>query len=336
MFQNVHFISFIIGQMSLKDELSSWGKQSSKRKQEDSAKNVAATRLRERGNDLFKLGEYAEAERHYSASIVEFETIEALANRALARLKLQNAIGAISDCDTVLKLDKNHAKAYARRGLAFSQLGDHQSAVRDLRLAEALEPTDKALRREREREEAIILASNTQIQQQPHRIEQQSTTHQAHQMEQQSTGHQASKTQKVELTPKAKQKVDGYNQQALVEVLQTSPQTKVPMSAPQTSFTFMKTWRELQSNPEDRKILLFSIMTEQDYARCFKDTLEPDMMLEMLLACSEAQHILRLLEILSKLRSFALAKMMLSTQQKAGLIERMQGDAADRARHLLS
>lgn len=58
-----------------------------------------ADKLKEKGNDLFKAGDYAAAEEQYTAAITKFSRNPLLfTNRALARIRLQRWQGVIDDC----------------------------------------------------------------------------------------------------------------------------------------------------------------------------------------------------------------------------------------------
>jgi hypothetical protein len=102
---------------------------------------MAATEHKKRGNRLFAKEDYKGAESAYSEAI-ELEPSEAgfWANRALARIRLKNWDGATEDCNTVLSLDPNNAKAYARLGRCLFEQGHVLDADESYKKAAALDP----------------------------------------------------------------------------------------------------------------------------------------------------------------------------------------------------
>lgn len=117
---------------------------------------------RSRGNDLFKIGQWASASECYGrglelikasmttgtspSTLAALPSAEAglsvvmLSNRAMANLKLEKWAEAESDCTQALKIDSSHAKSLHRRGLARRQLGQTLNAACDFDLAARLEP----------------------------------------------------------------------------------------------------------------------------------------------------------------------------------------------------
>jgi STIP1 family protein 1 len=86
-----------------------------------------AEKLKQRGNDLFKAGDYAAAEEQYTAAITKFSSNPLLfTNRALARIRLQKWQGVIDDCLHSITLTPHNAfnfKSYFY--LAQAQLALH-------------------------------------------------------------------------------------------------------------------------------------------------------------------------------------------------------------------
>jgi Flp pilus assembly protein TadD len=103
-----------------------------------------ADEWKEKGNLLFKSGNYSTAIDCYTSSIEAEPTCVAYANRAMAHLKLNNYDFAIKDCTAALKLDENYVKAWLRRGAAQRELGFLESAIRDFEEALRLEPGNKS------------------------------------------------------------------------------------------------------------------------------------------------------------------------------------------------
>ena len=86
---------------------------------------------KERGNELFKAGKFAEAKTAYSRSLSKKRTAVVCANRAQACLKLGQAEQADKDCSEALELDMQSIKAWQRRGTARKMLGKHFGAAED-------------------------------------------------------------------------------------------------------------------------------------------------------------------------------------------------------------
>jgi len=103
-------------------------------------KQNQADLLRERGNRHFRAGRIEDACSAYSASIEAGPSSAALANRAMAYLKLGDLEKCISDCDECLRLDRFYVKAYLRRGAARKCANAYLQAVKDFEEALRLEP----------------------------------------------------------------------------------------------------------------------------------------------------------------------------------------------------
>jgi len=96
---------------------------------------------KEKGNEAFYSKDYEEAEAYYSRSLqFRADDPSAWANRALARLKLENAAGALEDCEHSLALNPRYMKALHRKGKALYELKRYEEAVRCFQLALAESP----------------------------------------------------------------------------------------------------------------------------------------------------------------------------------------------------
>ncbi|KAG0342402.1 RNA polymerase II-associated protein 3 [Podila humilis] len=110
---------------------------------------AAANIEKEKGNDLFKKGQFAAAVVHYSESIKLDPTNPVLPiNRAMALLKLQRFAEAEQDCTLGLKMDGKNVKALWRRGIAQRSLGRVEQARKDFEHALSLDPNNKAVKDE--------------------------------------------------------------------------------------------------------------------------------------------------------------------------------------------
>ena len=96
----------------------------------------ALKKKKEEGNEAFKAGRYQEALDLYSDALkidpYNRKTNAKLCfNRATVNSKLCKLNDAISDCTAALHLDENYLKALLRRARCYSDVGEHEEAVRD-------------------------------------------------------------------------------------------------------------------------------------------------------------------------------------------------------------
>ena len=329
-------------------ELKAWEEEHhAKRKQSSvTAKTkLSGNQLREKGNELFRAGDFEGAEKFYCESLDEEETVEALANRALVRLKLNRPLEAILDCEKALKRDPDNVKCLARRGTANSVLGDHQAALEDFTRAETLEPGNKILRREREREEAFIQAllaskkNNTKVLKAK---EERSLTHGATVVEVEeivasSSSDSSDIPEKKNRTTSSKSSplVVAENEEVMKNALRSIENTiSLPNAPPQTAFMFNKIWRDLSGRCDLQRDLLTKVLHEEDYARIFSASMDPTLLSELLLVL-EGENLIRILSYLAKLKPFPLAKMMLDSKKQEAIKNRATPSFSRRAQELL-
>ncbi|XP_061410062.1 sperm-associated antigen 1 [Lethenteron reissneri] len=93
---------------------------------------VRAEKEKEKGNDAFRAGDFAEALAYYTRSIAALPTAACYNNRALAHIKRAAWDDALRDCNTVLGLEPNNIKALLRRALVHRERGRDASARSDL------------------------------------------------------------------------------------------------------------------------------------------------------------------------------------------------------------
>ncbi|CAH1267646.1 PPID [Branchiostoma lanceolatum] len=126
----------------------------------------AAESIKVIGNNLFKKGDYDLAIRKYGKALrylhkcseeADMEPggeeekklgpiiLPCMLNTAACRLKLQQYEKAIEDCNAVLEVDSDNAKALYRRAQGHSGMGDEDKAIADLQKAQQLQPNDKAI-----------------------------------------------------------------------------------------------------------------------------------------------------------------------------------------------
>merc|ERR1719311_1891687 len=91
---------------------------------------------KEKGNEAFYSKDFEEAEAYYSRSLhYRADDPSCWANRALARLKLDNAAGALEDCEHALAINSRYMKALHRKGKALYELQRYEEAVQCFQLA---------------------------------------------------------------------------------------------------------------------------------------------------------------------------------------------------------
>ncbi|CAE1264470.1 RPAP3 [Acanthosepion pharaonis] len=111
---------------------------------EDEIQKQQALKQKDKGNEFFKLGNYAMAIDHYSFGI-QLDPANALllANRAMALLKQEKFAAAEQDCYSCLSLDPTYVKGYLRRATARSGLKKYEEAIADYEKVLNLEPGNK-------------------------------------------------------------------------------------------------------------------------------------------------------------------------------------------------
>jgi hypothetical protein len=86
---------------------------------------------RERGNDSFRAGRYAEAEEHYTVALIDCAKDDRHllhSNRAAARIGTGDFDGALVDAGECMRLDPTFAKGFYRAGQALEHLGRRAEA----------------------------------------------------------------------------------------------------------------------------------------------------------------------------------------------------------------
>ncbi|KAJ3331475.1 hypothetical protein HDU76_003081 [Blyttiomyces sp. JEL0837] len=114
------------------------------------SKGGAWTNMDKRGNELFKIGQYGDAEECYSAAVnsmpsEDWRIIPLLNNRASARLKTGNYNGAIADCNQVQELNSKDTKSLLRRATAYEAIEKWKDALSDYETLSRLESTPAVL-----------------------------------------------------------------------------------------------------------------------------------------------------------------------------------------------
>lgn len=114
----------------------------------DTTIKLQADDLRQKGNDLFKQGQFADAENMYTKGIELLPHNSTMItplynNRAACKLKNGDYKGTIADCDIVFKIDPNDLKCLLRRATAYEALEDWNKAREDYRTIMGIDPNVK-------------------------------------------------------------------------------------------------------------------------------------------------------------------------------------------------
>lgn len=103
--------------------------------------------LKQRGNECFANGRYAEAIENYTRGLeVNPNSAILYANRSAAQLKLENYGLAEQDATKAIESDPNYIKGYYRRGSAHFSMGKFKDAINDLKTVCSRFPNDKDAR----------------------------------------------------------------------------------------------------------------------------------------------------------------------------------------------
>ncbi|GJJ15698.1 hypothetical protein Clacol_009976 [Clathrus columnatus] len=107
---------------------------------------------KDKGNNAFKVGNWAEAIGHYSEAVITDRSNPTFPlNRAAAYLKLNKSAryqDAERDCTTVLSIEPRNVKAFFRRAQARSALERYADAEDDLLNALRIEPSNDSIKSE--------------------------------------------------------------------------------------------------------------------------------------------------------------------------------------------
>uniref|UniRef100_A0A5K4F3Q6 TPR_REGION domain-containing protein n=1 Tax=Schistosoma mansoni TaxID=6183 RepID=A0A5K4F3Q6_SCHMA len=101
-----------------------------------------AEREKEKGNESFKSGDYADAMNYYKRSLIMHKTNAVYNNRALIYLRQKLWKQAVNDCTKVLKTEPDNLKALFRRSQANFELDNLEQAEKDLNRLTDQDPTN--------------------------------------------------------------------------------------------------------------------------------------------------------------------------------------------------
>ncbi|KAJ8363147.1 hypothetical protein SKAU_G00119780 [Synaphobranchus kaupii] len=129
-------------------------------------RTALADRKRERGNAYYQRGDYAFAVNSYGIALQVSESsskvditpqeeaelldvkVKCLNNMAAAQLKLDHLEAALRSCISVLVHQPDNVKALFRKGKVLALRGEYTDAIRDLKSALKLEPSNKTIHAE--------------------------------------------------------------------------------------------------------------------------------------------------------------------------------------------
>jgi len=102
-----------------------------------------AEQEKQKGNDCFKKGEFADAVKFYSEAVKSIpRDAKIYSNRAACYTKLTAFDLALKDCDKSIELDPSFVKAYLRKGNALKVMGQTQKAMDVYEKAMEIDPNN--------------------------------------------------------------------------------------------------------------------------------------------------------------------------------------------------
>uniref|UniRef100_A0A7S1G9V5 Hsp70-Hsp90 organising protein n=1 Tax=Bicosoecida sp. CB-2014 TaxID=1486930 RepID=A0A7S1G9V5_9STRA len=106
-----------------------------------------AAEAKERGNALFKAGDFRGAIEEYSEAIKRNpKSAVYYNNRATAKTKMMDWVGALADCNKAISIDPAYVKAYSRKGHIETFTKEYHRAMETYKQGLALAPDDPECR----------------------------------------------------------------------------------------------------------------------------------------------------------------------------------------------
>ena len=258
---------------------------------------------RERGNELFKRGDFHGAVKCYTRAVgFNPRCPLAYSNRSMAYIKLKEFTKAEADCCDALALDPKHVKSLSRRGTARNALGRHKAAFCDFNEVLKLEPKNRQAAVEIRKTREFIKAS---VRKQPRKrvavtlITKGSAG--SEESEPLVVVHEAENEEGVDGGPSQTDKEGesaAVNEGSSSSVKKGSGETqdnhskpthkiqlKVPKRPPQTHYEFARVMKSLEREPSLQHRYVLSVVGPSGIAKVFakSGTLEPEELLQMMI-----------------------------------------------------
>lgn len=108
---------------------------------------VKAEEHREKGNELFKVGDYPGAVKEYTEGLKRDPNSKNIySNRCAAYIKLMEMNYALKDVEKCLQMDPNFVKAYVRKGTIHHLMKEYHKALAAYDKGLTLDPDSKDLK----------------------------------------------------------------------------------------------------------------------------------------------------------------------------------------------
>ena len=114
-------------------------------------KSMEALKLKESGNQQFKVKKYRRAITEYSTALEVLKgddnilNVQLLTNRAAAHYHLENFRGSLNDCKEALAIKKDHLKALKRGTLCLFRLNKTEECIKWAKKALKIDKNDTEL-----------------------------------------------------------------------------------------------------------------------------------------------------------------------------------------------